>query len=260
MRRVSRTLGAVRSSPRRGLRVLLYHGVGAPVPGDGYGMSVTSRAFAEQMHWLREESGYAIVSLGAAAEMLAGGDIAGTAVAVTFDDGFIGVLTDAAPVLVRFNIPFSVFVVGGYLERSPLPGLYLDARGVRELATLPLASIGAHGFTHRPLTRLGEEDLDTELRASRDAVGECVGKPPSAISYPHGAVNHRVRVRARAAGFLTGVTSVTGVNRRGTPQLSLRRTEIVAGDTAAEFSRKVRGDYDWYGIRQRLFWRVPVNR
>src|SRR5687768_12039200 len=74
--RVSRTIGTLRGGARPGLRVLLYHSVSTDVSNDSYGMSVTPAAFADQMRWLREESGYGIVSLDAGAAALARGTLA----------------------------------------------------------------------------------------------------------------------------------------------------------------------------------------
>lgn len=257
--RVSRTVGTLRARARPGLRVLLYHAVGADMPNDRYGMSVTPRAFADQMRWLREESGYGIMSLDAGAAALARGTLAGTAVAVTFDDGFLDVLTEAAPVMAKYHIPFTVFVVGGYLERPPAQHRYLDVPALRELAAVPHASIGAHGFTHRPLTRLGHEALDDELRKSREALRMSLGTPPSAIGYPHGAVNRRVIGRVEAAGFVIGATSFVGVNHSAVHPLHLRRTEILAADGLEEVSGKIRGNYDWYQTKQRMYWPLPPD-
>ena len=255
--RVSRTVGVLRAGARPGLRVLLYHGVGEDMPNDRYGMSVTPRAFADQMHWLREESGYDIVSLDAGAAALARRTLAGTAVAVTFDDGLLDVLTEAAPVMAKYRIPFTVFVVGGYLDRPPVPHRYLDAPALRELAAVPHASIGAHGFTHRPLTQLSDDALDEELRNSREALRTSLGSAPSAIGYPHGAVNRRVLGRVEAAGFVIGATSFLGVNHSGVHPLHLHRTEIVAADGLEEVSGKIRGNYDWYQTKQRIYWPLP---
>ena len=258
VRRIARTVGVVRTRPRAGLRVLLYHAVGTDVPGDRYGMSVTQRAFSDQMQWLRDESGCAIVSLESGAARLARRELTGTAVAVTFDDGYLDVLSEAAPVLDRCEIPFTVFVVGSYLERPPTARLYLDTESLRELAAVPSATIGAHGYTHRPLSRLSDEVLDDELRAVRQGLAEHLGAPPSAIAYPHGAVDRRVIDRVKAAGFQLGATSFVGVNQPNVSPLSLRRTELLASDGVDEFAGKIRGDYDWYQVRQRVYWPVPA--
>jgi peptidoglycan/xylan/chitin deacetylase (PgdA/CDA1 family) len=255
--RVSGALGAVRSRSRLGFRILLYHSVGSDVPEHTYGMSVRPHAFADQMRWLREESGCNLMSLEAGAAALAHRTLAGTAVAVTFDDGFLDVLTEAAPVLAKYEIPFTVFVVGGYLERPSVPRRYMDIAALRELAAVPHASIGAHGFTHRPLTRLDGSALDDEISRSRDALAMCLGRSPSAISYPHGAVNRRVMGRVEAAGFGIGVTSFVGVNQVGVHPLHLSRTEILEGDGLDEMCGKLRGDYDWYRLRQRVYWPLP---
>ena len=252
VRGVSRTLGALRSGSRPGLRVLLYHAVGA-IPDDNYGMSVTPGDFADQMRWLREESGCRVVSLQAGLAAIA--DAPGTQVAITFDDGFLNVLTEAAPILARHGIPFTVFVVGGYL--TPRRHQYLDPEALRDLASVPHVSIGAHGFTHRPLSRLTRASLDEELRRSRDVLCASLGTEPRAISYPHGAVNRHVVAGAEAAGFTIGATSFVGVNGPGVHPLWLRRTEILTADGLPELSAKLRGDYDWYRFRQQVYWPLP---
>lgn len=257
--RVSRTVGIFRGRPRHGLRVLLYHAVGSDVPDDNYGMSVTPQAFAQQMRWLREESGCSITSLEAGVAALAGGTLTGTAVAVTFDDGFRDVQSKAAPVLAEYQIPFTVFVIASHLVQPP-PLLYLDLMAVRELAAMPYASIGAHGFTHRPLTRLTGDSLDEDLRRSREVFAESLGTATTTIAYPHGAVDRRVIGRVEAAGFRIGATSFVGVNQSDVSPLQLRRTEILAHDSLAEFSGKVRGDYDWYHVRQRMYWPLPPHQ
>ena len=253
---VSRSVGAVYPVPRRGLRVLLYHAIGSEVPDGTHGMSVSVQAFGEQMRWLREESGHELVQLRRSA---ASETTPGTAVAVTFDDGFRDVLTAAAPILVRYRIPFTVFVVGAYLETPPTSRLYIDRSELRDLAALPLASIGAHGFTHRPLTSLTVEALDDELQRSKESVATCLGTLPTAIAYPYGAVNRRVVTRAEAAGFIVGATSVGGVNPPHSPPLRIRRTEILTADRLPEFIGKVRGDYDWYRFRQCIPWPRPMR-
>ena len=77
------------------------------------------------------------------------------------------------------------------------------------------------------------------------------------MTYPYGAVNAHVAARSRAAGFVVGGTSFTGVNHRRVDPLRIRRTEIVASDGLEEFSGKVHGYYDWYRLRQRLSWPAP---
>jgi peptidoglycan/xylan/chitin deacetylase (PgdA/CDA1 family) len=209
------------------------------------------------MRWLREESGADIVPLAQGIDALAHGEGRRTAVAVTFDDGFMDVLTVAMPVLARHAIPFTVFVVGAYLDAPPARGLYMDRAAVRDLAQAPGASIGAHGFSHRPLTRLSDQALDDDLGKSRDAVLAVAPAGPVIVSYPYGAADGRVARHAEAAGFHAGLTSVVGVNTAASPRFRIRRTEILSGDDLEAYTRKLRGDYDWYRFRQQVYWPVP---
>lgn len=253
---LARALGRVGRRRRPGLRVLLYHSVGGRPPDDHYEGSVPPARFRDQMAWLHD-SGLRVVSVADGLRGLREDHLDETLVAITFDDGYRDVIAKAVPILVDFRMPFSVFVVGAFLSAPPVAGLYLDAGALRELASVPGVTIGAHGHTHRPLSRLPEAEMGDELTASRAAVEEAAGRALDTMSYPHGAVNARVEHRAAEAGFRVAGTSFIGVNRRSVPPLRLRRTEITGADTPTTFAGKVRGDWDWYQIKQRLYWPVP---
>lgn len=211
------------------------------------------------MQWLRDESGLEVVSLADGVHRLNAGTLPGTAVAVTFDDGYLETLTDAAPILQKYAIPFTTFIASDYLAAPPRQGQYLDRKTARALADVPGSTIGAHGHTHRPLTSLDVATLDDELHRSRSALADVLGMPPFAISYPYGDVDRRVMERVQATGFTIGATSLAGVNRAGTPALGLYRTEITGPDTVSDFRGKVRGDYDWYRFKQWLYWPAPSD-
>ena len=235
----------------------MYHALGTDRIDADHAPPVAPTAFERQVRWLRE-AGFTAVSIGEAAATLGRGMDDGTCVAITFDNGYLDTLTTAAPILQRYGLPFTVFVVGSYVRRPPAAGRYLDAVALRELAAVPGVTIGAHGNTHRPLTRLQAGDLADELGASATAIADAIGARPVAMSYPHGAVDARVARSAGEAGFTVGATSLLGVNRCGVPLLRLRRTEVTGADDDASFRGKIRGDYDWYQLKQRLYWPVPA--
>jgi peptidoglycan/xylan/chitin deacetylase (PgdA/CDA1 family) len=258
MQWVSETrMRALQRRPRSGLRILLYHSVGGRVPSDTYGLSVDPRDFHEQMQWLSRESGHAVVGLEQGLRDLRRG-VDRPLIAVTFDDGYRDTLTVAAPVLRRMGIPFTVFVTSRHLEMGERGNsLYLGYGDITGLCRLEGVTIGAHGYSHSPLTRLMPADLRAELVRSKQCLEAIIGRPVTAISYPHGAVNRLVRREARSCGYEIGATSMIGVNTAATPGLAIRRTEIVADDGVDGFRRKVLGAYDWYAMKQRIYWPVP---
>lgn len=97
--------------------ILMYHRVAQPL-ADPWGLAVSPANFAAQMRALKRVR--QPVSLDEMAERLASGTLGKRMVAVTFDDAYRDVLTNAKPVLEDLGIPATVFVVTGNLG---------DARG-----------------------------------------------------------------------------------------------------------------------------------
>lgn len=235
----SRTLSG-RDAPLSGLRVLTYHSVGTATGPDPYGTVMDPALFRAHVATLVSwRSLLAPAPFGAPAD-------AAPRLAVTFDDGYRDTLTTAAPLLVAQSIPFTVFVPAAHLGTPN----YLDAAGLRELAALPGAAVGAHGAGHVPLTKLGDDALARELAGSRKRLEDVLGRAVDRMSYPFGAVDARVRDAAAAAGFALAGASFYGPNLPGRDPLLLRRTEAVAWDTADDLRLKAFGSWDWFRMRQ----------
>lgn len=232
-------LGPLRDNP--GCRVLMYHALGSEVPGDGQRRySMEPDRFREHMRRLAESFRDGVVGLG---EGLA----AGTGIAITFDDGYRDTLTVAAPILVELGFPFTVFVTPGFSRSGD--GRYLSPAALRELAALPGVAIGAHGDTHGRLTAFGDAELARELAGSRAWLEDCLSRPVTTMSYPHGAVDARVRAAAAAAGYELAACSRFGAHRLGADRLLINRTDIWAQDNAARLLAKASGAWDWMGWR-----------
>jgi peptidoglycan/xylan/chitin deacetylase (PgdA/CDA1 family) len=114
-RRVARPLRRAvrgRAGPRAG--ILMYHRV-AREESDPWGLCVSPGNFEAQMAVLAERRAQTDL-----AELLGPAGFApnGQRLAVTFDDGYIDNITHALPVLERYEIPATFFVVAGALGRN----------------------------------------------------------------------------------------------------------------------------------------------
>lgn len=224
-----------------GLRVLGYHSIGSTIPGDPYGLSTSSAAFARQMELIASGRFGRPVSLGAA-------KLDGSAeISVTFDDGYLDTLTAAAPVLARLSLPFSVCVTPELLD-SGRP--HLSWPELKELSMAPGCEIGAHGLSHARLDELGDAELARELIESRRRLEDAAGRPVTVMTWPHGATSRRAADAARAAGFKRAGCSLYGLNGPDRDPLLLKRTEIVSFDDERDFSGKISGTWDWFALRQ----------
>jgi peptidoglycan/xylan/chitin deacetylase (PgdA/CDA1 family) len=93
--------------------VLLYHRIDSP-PDDPWGNCVDPSRFAEQLDAIR--STFDPLSLEELVSGLASGEVPPRSVCVTFDDGYQDNLQVAKPLLERYAVPATVFVVSGYVD------------------------------------------------------------------------------------------------------------------------------------------------
>jgi peptidoglycan/xylan/chitin deacetylase (PgdA/CDA1 family) len=77
----------------------------------------------------------------------------------------------------------SLLVAGtGQRELCPV----LDEAGVRELASQPLAQLGAHTHSHPMLSRLAREEQLAEINRSATTLQDITGVRPRFVAYPYG--------------------------------------------------------------------------
>src|SRR5579884_1948264 len=254
-----------RSLGRAGL-VLCYHNVVADGRGGtgaagAVGVHLARAAFYRQMEWLAAR--YTVVPLLELVERLARGKSLGRVAAVTFDDGYRGVLAHALPV--ERGRPFWWDHPG--LARADAPArrarwlhelrgdgdaILADA-SAGELAALPddrrpatwsalAAAVGAgvtlgvHSATHRTLPRLTDAELDRELVESRAAVQRATGVAPDVFAYPYGLWDARTRAAVRACGYRAAVTLDYGLVRAGADPWALPRVNVPATIPRAAFA------------------------
>ena len=167
--------------------------------------------------------------------------------AVTFDDGYEDTLTQAAPILARLSLPFSVCVTPGLLDAGRP---HLSWPELKDLSLIPGCEVGAHGLTHARLDGLDDTTLSQELSSSRRRLEDTVGRPVAVMTWPHGAASRRAAAAARAAGYTRAACSLYGLNEAGREPLLLKRVEVTGFDDERDFEGKASGAWDWFALRQ----------
>ena len=224
-------------SRESGTRILMYHSIGYAVDGDSYGIySIDKSNFCTQMNQIAEMSGVNVVALG---------DCIGNSsdVVITFDDGFRDTYEDAVPILLDFKFPFTVFISPRLIESNDKR--YLDRKTLLELSKIKNCNIGAHGYSHCHLTECSDKKLQNELEDSKAWLEDLLSIPVNTMSYPHGAVDLRVRDAVQSAGYSIAASSQPGANLDTVDRLKLSRTDIWSIDDAKIFEQKMNGSWDW---------------
>ncbi len=110
----------------RSLKILTYHRVlplHEALRYPFHAMVMARDHFDAQMAHLKRA--YHVLPLGDALKRLQAGDLPPRAVAVTFDDGYLDNYVHAWPILKKYEIPATLFVVSGVLDRTTM--LWWDA-------------------------------------------------------------------------------------------------------------------------------------
>lgn len=222
--------------------VLLYHGV-----------SDSPDAWAVTWSRLREHadvvlaSGRTPVTVAEVSRRLAAGEAVDGLVAVSFDDGEAAQLP-AAEELAAKGIPASVYVTVGYLGTSG----YLDDAGLQDLAAVPGIEVGSHSVRHVHLDVLGRADLQMQLRASRAALEDRIGREVRGLAYPHGAHDRRVVDATAEAGYSSAAAVRNALSHDAEHPLSVSRLTITMGTPLPVVEAFVRGEGRRGETRQRL--------
>lgn len=171
-------------------------------------------------------AGFTFVSMDACASWLAGEkDLPPRTAAITFDDGYRSVVTDALPVLVELGVPATLYVIGGRIGGdNQWPGQWASI-GEEPLATLAelrtwAASgldVGNHSWTHPRLPGLPESTLQDEVLSSADRLEQALGAEIRHFAYPYGDFDARGVEQAQRRHRTAVTTIVREALRRDDP-------------------------------------------
>jgi peptidoglycan/xylan/chitin deacetylase (PgdA/CDA1 family) len=115
---------------------------------------------------------------------------------------------------------------------------------LRELS-LNDVQVGSHGCSNAILSRLGADQIEEEVTASRALIEDAIGRPCRAFSYPNGApgdFDRETRAKVVAAGYRCAVTTVKARIGREQDPYEIPRSILADNRTSpAEFDVGVSG-------------------
>lgn len=179
--------------------VLMYHRIDVVSRIDSAitkDLTVSPSNFKAQMQYLAD-SGYSFVSASGVVDAIANHkSLPVKAVSITIDDGYSDNFTDAFPILQKYNIPATIFLVTGDMGA---PG-HLTWQ---ETAKMRKAGIDfePHTVTHPDLRTLSDERLMKELTVSMKSL-QHRSLPVTTMAYPSGDYDDRVIDAVKAAGYI----------------------------------------------------------
>lgn len=185
-------------------------------------------------------------------------------VALTFDDGFANFRHNVLPLLERYRLAATLFVVTRYVgSEEPYPfdrwaqknRLQVPSAAWRPITWAEiedclrsgLVSAGSHSHNHFNAMNVRDEQLEEEAVISREMIRQHMGKNSASLyAYPYGSTRLG-QVRAayseavRAAGYTMAVTTDLGLATSSTPRFQVPRVKVHGYDSPRILKAKVLG-------------------
>ena len=152
-------------------------------------------------------------------------------VIMSFDDGYIDNYTEMFPIIKKYNVKVTVFMISGYIGGEN----FLTEDMIREMASSGLVSFQSHTQNHPGLTSLSADSLRYEFETSRRTIEALTGREVKAICYPSGRYNDTV-LSVASEYFDFGYTTVSLNSTAGYPLLTLPRLRVNRGYSKSYFA------------------------
>ncbi len=170
--------------------------------------------------------------------------------AVTFDDGYQSVYEHAFPVLREHNMTATVFLMIGdtsaQLDRLPMLNgrSMLSWNEIREMREAGI-EFGAHTLTHPHLPHLPPEEIEREMRESKDVIEQRIGSEVDSFAYPFGTHDSVCRTLA-AKHFSCACTDRLGMVHSKSDPYALERVDAYYLRTPRTLSLFFGGFFPFY--------------
>lgn len=204
-----------------GIPVLNYHQINDEAHN---ALTVSTPEFEAQMKYLAENGYHPITTEELADYLEKGASLPEKPILITFDDGYIDNYKNAYPILKKYNLKGTIFIITDYLNVYPN---YLTWEIAQEMQDSGIIDIQCHTMTHVELSKLDSyEEVRHEALDSKKAIEAHLEKDVHSIAYPCGSYDDTVLAVVREGGYRTAFTVNYGLDTPGDNPYTLNRIPI----------------------------------
>lgn len=209
--------------------ILMYHRI-AVLAGDEpavtVGLTVDPGEFTLEMQWLKDHGYTSITQMQLYSALEEGKPLPDKPVLITFDDGYRGIATIAAPIMTRVGMVGTAYVITDRIAQlKKTAPTWLTWSQLRTLEQRGW-DIGSHTVSHTEIPHMTPAAALKTLRASRLILEKHLGHPVQWFCYPAGSVNPAAVAEVKEAGYVLATTTKFGVEHSATSPLELSRVRV----------------------------------
>jgi peptidoglycan/xylan/chitin deacetylase (PgdA/CDA1 family)/predicted small lipoprotein YifL len=183
-----------------GVPVLMYHSI-AVEKGNPIRMPVEQ--FDTEMKYIKDQ-GYKTLTLKELYDYFENKvPVPDKSIVITLDDGYEDNYTSAFPVLKKYGLKATVFMITCSIDADPN---CLTSAQLKEMDKAGI-EIESHTVTHRDLDTLSYEEQLSELKDSKAALEKLLGRTVDYVAYPEGKYNDNTVKAVAAAGYKMAFTT-----------------------------------------------------
>jgi peptidoglycan/xylan/chitin deacetylase (PgdA/CDA1 family) len=214
---------------------------------DPLGLAVLPAQFEQQMSYLARNA-YHCLTLPEAVRYLRKGEHApAKSFVLTFDDGYQDIHSTACPILEKFGLTATVFLVVGRIgsksnwwgQEGEHSGLLLSQAEACDLARRGYI-LGSHTLSHPFLNLLDDQSAYEEIRNSKVLLQNKLDMQVDFFSYPFSVADARIEGLVESAGYMAACAGDSGP----WSVFHLWRVPCRRNDTILSFALKVSGCYN----------------
>lgn len=199
--------------------ILMYHYIESHKASSSLGLYHDPSLFEAQLKGLADAC-YTTVFVHEIGQALLGqGTLPIKPIAITFDDGYEDMYTNAFPLLKKYNMKGTMYVIVDFLDT---PG-YLTKAQAKEMAESGYVEIASHTLHHVQLKIAGRAEAVKELNDSKKELEAIIGRPVYSFAYPFGLFTARDEKLCQAAGYETCASTYPGQVQTVSKRFSLYR-------------------------------------
>lgn len=208
-KRIRASETAARRRIKLKIPIIMYHYVEyVKDPGDTIrkSLDINPYTFEQQLNTL-SQNGYKTYFASEISSILDGKIAYSTKSAIlTFDDGYEDFFTDAFPLLEKYKIKGTVYIITNFLGRRG----FLTEDQVRILSQSKYVEIGAHTLDHAYLKIARHDYARQQIFVSKAYLEELIGQPIKTFAYPFGAFDEDSAALVKEAGYTAAVSVIYG--------------------------------------------------
>jgi peptidoglycan/xylan/chitin deacetylase (PgdA/CDA1 family) len=170
-------------------------------------LDITPYTFEQQVKTL-QNAGFTFMTARELGEVIDGKmELPKSPILLTFDDGHWDFDTVVLPILKKYNVKATAYIIAGFIGRSD----FMSKEELVDVINSKLVDVGAHTVHHVSLKRRPSSLLNYEIGQSKSVLENTYHLSVVSFAYPGGAFDQKAIDAVKDAGFTTAVSTIPGI-------------------------------------------------